>query len=116
MKKFSGDQKGLSISLAFVLLIFSGIATAADVWSGFGRVTGLMYYDNKNLHIWADMPRADPYGCGGDRYVMPATSPVIKETYAGFMLAFATAKTIRIYVLDQPCTDGNPTIRVMEVR
>ena len=41
-----------------------------DVWSEYGHVTGIMQFDNGNIHFWTDFPRVDISGCGGDRYVI----------------------------------------------
>jgi hypothetical protein len=88
----------------------------ADVWTEYGRVTAVMYLDDGTLHVWADMPRADPGGCGGDRYIFPATNANIKEAYASILMAFGAGKRARFYLWSSPCTLGNPSARLVEIR
>jgi hypothetical protein len=86
----------------------------ADAWSDYGKILGVMYYDDGTLQVWADMPRLDPAGCGGDRYIFPAANPRIKESYASLLMAYAAGKSIRLLVRST-CAPGNPSVRVVEV-
>ena len=88
----------------------------ADDWTVYGQVKAVMYVDDGSLHVWADMPRLDPGACGGDRYIFPASNPRIKEMYASILMAYAAGKPLRFYVLGTPCTLGNPSVRLVEVR
>jgi hypothetical protein len=107
---------GRSAAFGLILALITSTASAADMWSALGKVTAVMPYDDGSIHVWADMSRADPAGCGGDRYIVPAANSNVKETYAALLTAFTSGKQVRFYVWGATCAAGNPTVRLAEVR
>lgn len=102
-----------------MLFIFPGICMAVGSWSGVGKITGIMYYEDGSIHVWSDMVRHDPLSCGGgigDRYIVSASNSIKTETYTALLAAYAAQRNVRFHIDTQVCTSSNPTIRVVELR
>ena len=98
------------------IFIFSIPTICSANWTSYGQIVAVMPYEDGSLHVWANMTRHDPNGCGNDRYVMSENNRHLIESLSVALTALNTKKTVRFLIDDVSCTYGNPTLRAIEFR
>ena len=99
-----------------ILFVLPGICAASGSWSGYGKILGVMYFEDGSIHVWGDMARHDPVSCGNDRYVISASNPIKMETYSALLAGYVSQRNVKFFIDTQVCTSANPTLRVVELK